>query len=29
MVVEIVLAYDASVKVPSRCYRSDADVLQT
>ena len=29
MVVEMLLAYDATVKVPSTCYRSDADALQT
>lgn len=29
MIVEMVLAYDASVKVSSRCYRSDADALRT
>ncbi|KAF2174372.1 hypothetical protein K469DRAFT_614744, partial [Zopfia rhizophila CBS 207.26] len=28
MIVEILLAYDATVKVSSRCYRSDADALQ-
>lgn len=29
MIVEMLLAYDTTVKVPSRCYRSDADALQT
>ena len=29
MIVEMLLAYDATVKVPSRCYGSDADALQT
>ena len=29
MVVEMLLTYDATIIVPSRCYRSDADALQT
>lgn len=28
MIVDMLLAYDATDKVPSRCYRSDADTLQ-
>lgn len=28
MIVDMLLAYDATDKVPSRCYRSDADALQ-
>lgn len=27
--VEMLLTYDATVHVPSRCYRSDVDALQT
>ena len=29
MIVEIPLAYDTAVKVPGRCYKSDAVALQT
>ena len=29
MIVEMLLAYDAIIRVPSRCCRSDADALQT
>lgn len=29
VIVEMLLAYDATVQLRSRCYRSDADALQT